>query len=740
MLVDPLAPPDDLVQACLRGEALLYVGAGVSARVGFPTWRLFVQGLVDWAVERGAFPRDYAESLRAAVDQGDADPVADEVVSAVADRDPQALHEHLRQVFLRPTDLPDVLTVARRIPFAAVLTSNFDNLLERAYAPRDVPVFTPRRSEPLLDAVSKRQFFILKLYGTLEEVDSVFVAPAQYTEVVRGNLPFARCMETLLFSRTLLFLGASLEGIEGFFRGLPSSRGGQRQHYALVAVAGRGWEAKAGLLRRRYGIQILPYEPTAGHPQVLELLSRLRQATAPDADATRGLALSVSGPSEPAGEAAIPIRRLLLENVGPFESLDLALHPRWNILLGDNGTGKSTILRAVATAIAGEDAGPFAHRLLRSGQTSAAITLETARNTYRTGLHGNSTRAELLSIPGRPLEAEGWLAVGFPALRTVSWNRPKAAESEVRGRPTPADLLPLVQGDPDPRLDKLKQWIVNLDYWSKDEQTRTGSPGRYGALIHTFFRIVGEITEGLTIRFREVKPQTNEVTIETDDGELPLEAVSQGTTSLMGWVGILLQRFYEVYGDDEDPTRRPAVVLMDEIDAHLHPEWQRTLIAKLSRIFPNVQFIATTHSPLVVAGLEPEQVFRFVRGEDGRLARLPVDVEMLRGRADQILTGDLFGLKTTVDPVTGRKMDRYRDLLGKSRRTDEEESEIQELQGVLQASIPVRETPPERRAQELLEALLQEQVGSLFPDVQAAVRERAARLFDSLARERGQLS
>jgi predicted ATPase len=688
---------------------------------------------VNWAVERSAFTPDHAESLRAAVDQGDADPVADEVVSVAGDRDPLELYEYLRQVFLRPTDLPDVLMVARQIPFAAALTSNYDDLLERAYGDLGVPVFTPRRSEPLLDAISKRQFFILKLYGTLEQADSVCVAPAQYNEVVRGNLPFARCMETLLFSRTLLFLGSSLEGIESFFQGLSSTKGSaQRRHYALVAVAGRGWEAKAGLLRRRYGIQILPYEPTEGHPQVLEFLKRLRHEMLPEDE-------SIHYP-ERVETRTSAVKRLRLENIGPFESLDLALHPRWNILLGDNGTGKSTILRALATAIAGEDAAPFAHRLLRSGQTAAAITLETERNTYRTSIRGDSTRAELVSIPGRPLEAEGWLAVGFPALRTVSWNRPKTAETEVRGRPTPADLLPLIQGDPDPRLDKLKQWIVNLDYWSKDERTRTGSPGRYAALIHTFFRIVGEITEGLTILFREVRAQTNEVMIETDDGALPLEAVSQGTTSLMGWVGIVLQRFYEVYGDDEDPTQRPAVVLMDEIDAHLHPEWQRTLIQKLSRIFPNVQFIATTHSPLVVAGLQPEQVFRFARGEDGRVVQLTVDVEMLRGRADQILTGELFGLETTVDPVTGQKMDRYRDLLGKSPRTGDEESELQELQGVLQASIPVRETPPERRAQELLEALLQEQVGHLFPGVQTAVMERATRLFDSLSKERGTLS
>jgi hypothetical protein len=226
------------------------------------------------------------------------------------------------------------------------------------------------------------------------------------------------------------------------------------------------------------------------------------------------------------------------------------------------------------------------------------------------------------------------------------------------------------------------------------------------------------------------------VTVLTDDGELPIEAVSQGMISLMGWVGILLQRFYEIYGEDEDPARRPAVVLMDEIDAHLHPGWQRTLVKKLGKIFPNVQFIATTHSPLVVAGMEPDQVFHFARDEDGAVTQAPVGVEMLRGRTDQILTGDLFGLDTTVDPVTEHKMDRYRELLGSSHRSPEQEAEFLELRGILQARIPVtREKPVERQAQELLQALLQEQVGSLFPGVQSAVLERAEQVFQTLLKE-----
>ena len=68
-----------------------------------------------------------------------------------------------------------------------------------------------------------------------------------------------------------------------------------------------------------------------------------------------------------------------------------------------------------------------------------------------------------------------------------------------------------------------------------------------------------------------------------------------------------------------------ALILMDEIDAHMHPLWQQQLLGRLKKLLPNVQVIATTHSPLVVAGLEVEEVTRFVRNEAGEVVAAPID-------------------------------------------------------------------------------------------------------------------
>src|SRR5206468_5479818 len=71
---------------------------------------------------------------------------------------------------------------------------------------------------------------------------------------------------------------------------------------------------------------------------------------------------------------------------------------------------------------------------------------------------------------------------------------------------------------------------------------------------------------------------------------------------LIAWVVDLASRMFEAYPDSPDPLSEAAIALVDEIDLHLHPRWQREITAHLDRLFPNVQFIVTAHSPLVVQG------------------------------------------------------------------------------------------------------------------------------------------
>jgi predicted ATPase len=720
-------PPADLVKACASGECILYAGAGLSAPAGFPTLHTFVRDLTDWTIENGFVDEELGRSLRAALEQEEYRSVADNLGSQLEPHR-EKLQEYLRELFIKPVTPPPALKPLADIPFSGVLTTNFDRLLEDTYRAEQSPVFTLRDSDKLLEVLSKHGFFFLKLFGSLDQPETVMISPAQYEDATRRNFQFSQFMETLFFSRTLLFVGASLEGIEGYLRGISISKQNLRTHYAIVAVTDESWRTKALPLKSRYGIEVLPYTPAVGHPQLQAFLRHLADEVGAENERTK---------NDEAPTASL--RKLVLTDIGPFDHLELEFNPRWNILLGDNGSGKSTILKAIAVSILGEDAKAYAGRMVRSGQQRGEISLSTERNTYRTIVTGTNGSSRVESIPGRAFESEGWLAMGFPPLRTVSWSRPKAPEAQTKGRPTPEDLLPLVIGDPDPRLDKLKQWIVNLDYWIKDARSRNEDPGQYERLLNEFFVVVGQLTKGVRVKFKEVNPQTNEVRITTDDGDLPLESLSQGMTSLIGWVGILLQRLYELYGDSDNPRGQYALVLMDEIDAHLHPAWQQTLVRRLADVFPKIQFIATTHSPLIVAGMNPDQILRFARDEEGNLMQMKVDEEMTLGRADQILTGDLFGLQTTfsLNDDLDKDMQDYHALLAKPERTEAEEIRFQKLRQSLRSRVPLAsENPPEQKALALISELLKEQSGDGFDSTRTDLLARAESLLQEVGKKK----
>ena len=118
---------------------------------------------------------------------------------------------------------------------------------------------------------------------------------------------------------------------------------------------------------------------------------------------------------------------------------------------------------------------------------------------------------------------------------------------------------------------------------------------------------------------------------------------------MIAWMVDFASRMVDRYPDSPDPLAEPAVVLVDEIDLHLHPKWQRELIGFLTERFPNTQFIATAHSPLIVQAAGEANIALLRR--EGDHVVIENDPETLHGWSiDQILTSELYGLKTARPP------------------------------------------------------------------------------------------
>lgn len=714
-------PPRDLVAACASGDCVLYAGSGLSAKIGLPTWKPFISGLLHWAVSESFVDAGSAATLLVALEKGKVNTVADNILSKIREHNRMnKLSEYLKHVFdTKGSQIPAAHATSSGIPFSAVLTTNFDGLLETTFHDRLDRVLTPHDVEELKERYGKGRFFLLKLYGDLDRPETLTVAPAEYESSVAENVLFADFMESLFFSKTLLFIGVSLDRIEAYLSGL-KFRGPIQpaRHYALVDTYGQPWQATADLLERRYGIQILPYTATRDYPEVKEFLDQFAEAVRIEQGR-----LQASKSREPMPRPAVKLHRLTVENIGPFDYQTVEFKKDWNLLLGDNGVGKSTILRAIAIAICGEAAKQWAELLIKAGRPSGKITLEftsAAGNKqhlrpYVTTLLRLDLGAEVISTPTRPLHTERLVAFGFPPLRTMSSGR--ASESYSKGPNTPdvTDLLPLISGGIDPRLDNIGRWLLNLDHTIQQETNEGRTDTSSMRSRDEFYRIVDDLTPGMTVLPGKVDPKKECVTVITDDGEVPIEFLSQGASSLIGWAGTLVQRLFEVYDEEKKPSEQPALLLIDEIDAHMHPEWQQLLVPTLRRLFPSLQVIATTHSPLIVPSLEPDEIIRLRRNPKDRDIIVETPEYTVQGfRADQILTSPLFGLESTLTPIKLRQVRRYTALAAKGNLTDKEESELKRLAVKLNIKSPTSaERTESRLAYDMIQYCVNEQLRRL---------------------------
>jgi len=178
----------------------------------------------------------------------------------------------------------------------------------------------------------------------------------------------------------------------------------------------------------------------------------------------------------------------------------------------------------------------------------------------------------------------------------------------------------------------------------------------------------------------------------------------------------MTERLFEVYDQSKNPTREYALVLVDEIDAHMHPEWQRQLAGTLKKIFPKVQFIATTHSPLIPVTLAPGEVHRLRRDSDNPSQILieHMDEDMRRWEANQVLTSPLFDLGSTVAPEMELALEDYTALVWRMDLSAQEQKRLDQASALLKVRLPLTmERDEARKAYELIEAALTEKIDAM---------------------------
>ena len=206
-----------------------------------------------------------------------------------------------------------------------------------------------------------------------------------------------------------------------------------------------------------------------------------------------------------------------------------------------------------------------------------------------------------------------------------------------------------------------------------------------------------------------VKIKTSDSNLSGDTADpFHVSRLSSGTAGTLWWVRHLAFEMLRYYGFHFGWEKRPIILLIDEIENHLHPTWQRRVIPTLLKYFPGLQIFATTHSPFVVAGLKKGQVHMLKRDARGVVTASTNDHDIIGWTTDEILR-TFMGVDEPTDQLTVERANRLRELRGKDELSLEEAEELERLrrqvnEDFMSSSTPL-ETQRERYGDMMLEFL-----------------------------------
>jgi hypothetical protein len=174
---------------------------------------------------------------------------------------------------------------------------------------------------------------------------------------------------------------------------------------------------------------------------------------------------------------------------------------------------------------------------------------------------------------------------------------------------------------------------------------------------------------------------------------VPATWLSQGYQSLIAWLADLVGQILLEAGEPVEAADMEGLVLVDEIDVHLHPTWQVRLIPALKKVFPRLQFIATTHSPMVLPSLAADEVYLLTQDADGNVKAAPST------RSPALLTGTelydaFFEIRKLYPDALGDKLHRYGYLATDPTRSAEDDAKMRALRGELEAAGAVFDWEP----------------------------------------------
>jgi AAA15 family ATPase/GTPase len=435
----------------------------------------------------------------------------------------------------------------------------------------------------------------------------------------------------------------------------------------------------------------------------------------------------MADPSSDTNKKSTPVyfASIEVENVLCFKTpqkLDLCdtngFPTQWTVILGDNGVGKTTLLRCIAamTPICFDNRSQIpsppgfsvdGNLVLKSSRYDEKLSVkailvatsfltnwknELLRHHYRSNdsveitmkVYGDSKMMQPDKIP------DDFQCYGYGASRKIC----KSSLSETLS----SDGISSLFSDND-LLINAEEWLLQTDYAVARSNPKTDKfKKRFDLVTKTLIQLLPDINNIRIVLADDNIPQPKAEFL-TPYGWVSLTSLGLGYRTVIAWIVDLSARMIDRYPDSENPLAEPAVVLVDEIDLHLHPKWQRTIMSFLTERFPNVQFIVTAHSPLVVQAARNANLVLLRReGDHVVIDNNPEVIE--NWRVEQVLTS-VFELPSTLPADIEPLVQRRREILAKSSLTKKDKQELKELEAKI-GTLPAAESAADIQAMDII--------------------------------------
>src|SRR5215469_9305379 len=395
----------------------------------------------------------------------------------------------------------------------------------------------------------------------------------------------------------------------------------------------------------------------------------------------------------------------------------------WTVLVGRNGSGKSTFLQALALALAGPRSTGFIPSLadwMTAGATAAEVSAELIVANADALIAGEPlvwmrfARPITVTDEHEPVEPE-FHGVGIDSIadgRLVNSVRPVAPGCFYAGygpfrylggngvRPWTSRISALAQQvaslfDESMPLADAVDWLIEQHLLNLEKRNGAGKMIK----IVTTLLSDGLLPDGFEVQ----RVDSDGLWVRTPDGEFPLREMSDGYRAVTALVVDIIRQMSRAY--PELKLRRehgvpvlkyPGVILIDEIDAHLHVSWQQKIGTWLKVHFPQIQFIVTTHSPYICQSADPGGLILLPSPREGRAPHI-VDTDLYQrvvyGSGDDAILSDLFGVESPYSPRAEKLRQRLGDLEVKVLDGEASATEIEEhrvLADTLTSSVTAR--------------------------------------------------